>query len=222
MLKFDAGFAWQKDRTKMFNLHAFLMLTGFIFFNGQAMLIYKTFLCCKKIYNKITHTIFFVLSTSLITFGMIIGIQAQHMTPLDLPATHFYSIHSWIGLVTVGLFGLQFIFGFISFLVLLCCEKATAGYRTKVLPTHQTMGLVIYSLAVAACLTGLLQTARSRLSGQGDKPDYKQQSNPANPFLNAGLVINMVGACLIAAAIIMPYIIRNFTQRRNQASFSVN
>jgi hypothetical protein len=146
------------------------------------MLIYKTFLCCKKIYNKITHTIFFVLSTSLITFGLFVGIQAQHMSPLDLPAVQFYSLHSWVGLVTVGLFALQvkqlfksfnknlniffkfqFLFGFVSFLVLLCCEKATAGYRARVLPTHQTMGIIIYSLAVATCLTGLLQTARSRL-----------------------------------------------------------
>ncbi|XP_054166255.1 uncharacterized protein LOC128963762 isoform X2 [Oppia nitens] len=226
MLKFDKGFAWQHDRRKMFNLHAFLMLTGFIFMNGQAMLIYKTFLCCKKIYNKITHTIFFLLSISLITFGLIVGIQAQHMGQLDLPTQHFYSIHSWIGLATVGLFALQFLFGFVSFLVLLCCERATAGYRATVLPTHQTMGITIYMLAIAGCLTGLLQTALNRLSGpaplEPEKHDYKSIMNPMNPFLNPSMVINMVGACLIALAIIMPYIIRNFTQRRNVASFSVN
>lgn len=33
--KFDKGFAYQNDKRKMFNLHAFLMLTGFIFVNGQ-------------------------------------------------------------------------------------------------------------------------------------------------------------------------------------------
>lgn len=71
------------------------------------MLIYKTFLCCKKIYNKIAHTIFFLLSTSLITFGLFVGIQAQDQTGLGVKATHFYSIHSWIGLVAVGLFALQ-------------------------------------------------------------------------------------------------------------------
>jgi len=53
--------------------------------------------------------------------------------------------------------------GFVSYLVLLCCEKATAGYRARLLPTHVSMGLVIYGLAIAACLTGLIQTARSRL-----------------------------------------------------------
>lgn len=72
------------------------------------MLIYKTYLCCKKIYNKITHAIFFVLSISLVSFGMLVGIQAQHITSNpDQAAVHFYSLHSWIGLVTCGLFALQ-------------------------------------------------------------------------------------------------------------------
>ena len=40
IFKFDIGFAWQNDKRKMFNLHAFLMLTGFIFVNGQCMYSY--------------------------------------------------------------------------------------------------------------------------------------------------------------------------------------
>lgn len=71
------------------------------------MLIYKTYMCCKKIYNKILHAIFFVLSISLVSFGMLIAIQAQHSVPADQTAVHFYSLHSWIGLVTCGLFALQ-------------------------------------------------------------------------------------------------------------------
>lgn len=33
--KYDKGFAYQNDKRKMYNLHAFLMLSGFIFVNGQ-------------------------------------------------------------------------------------------------------------------------------------------------------------------------------------------
>lgn len=52
--------------------------------------------------------------------------------------------------------------------------------------------------------------------------NYKDITDPANPFLNASMVINMVGAAVILVAVVMPYIVRNFAQRRNQASFSVN
>jgi len=203
----DKGFAWQNDRGKMFNSHALLMLVGFIFLNGQAMLVYKSFQCCRRIYNKIVHTVIFVVSVSSITFGLLLGFQAQDMVGSSATAKHFYSLHSWIGLLTVGLFALQFVVGFISFLVLLCCEKGTARYRANLLPTHRTFGLIIFSLAASACVTGILQTARFRLSGKDGKPDYKDLNEWPT------LIINGVGACVIGLAVILPYIIRNTNQR---------
>ena len=38
---------------------------------------------------------------------MIVAIEGQHIAPPDQPAQHFYSIHSWMGLVTCALFALQ-------------------------------------------------------------------------------------------------------------------
>lgn len=113
--------------------------------------------------------------------------------------------------------------------MLLCCERGTARYRARFLPTHITFGVVIFLLATAGCLSGLLQTARSRLSGpsmtEPGKPDYKDMSlnEQYNVFLNAGLSINLVGGCLILLAVLIPYLVRNFTNNRpGSASFRVN
>lgn len=225
--KYDKGFAYQNDKRKMYNLHAFLMLTGFIFVNGQSILIYKTYLCCKKIYNKILHAFFFVISIGLVSFGFLIGFQAQSISSSpDQQVQHFYSLHSWIGLVACALFALQFLFGFITFLVLLCCDRSTAACRAKFLPTHITFGLIIFILAIAACLAGLLQTARSRLVGpsitEPGRADYRDMTvDDFNIFSNAGIVINLVGACLILLAILMPYLILNFNRNR-PSTFQVN
>lgn len=160
----DDGLAWQSDRKQQFNTHAALMLFGFIFLSGQAMLIHRSFQCCSKIYTKILHTILFVLATSAISLGLILAYTAQeNVGPNNKPIMHFYSLHAWCGLTTVALFVLQFVFGFVSFLILLCCDQATSNYRAALLPIHKTFGLIIFSLAIATCLTGLLQTARSRL-----------------------------------------------------------
>jgi cytochrome b561 len=160
----DDGLAWQSDRKQQFNTHAALMLFGFIFLSGQAMLIHRSFSCCSKIYTKILHTILFVLATSAISLGLILAYTAQeNVGANNKPIMHFYSLHAWCGLTTVGLFVFQFVFGFVSFLILLCCDQATANYRAALLPIHKTFGLIIFSLAIATCLTGLLQTARSRL-----------------------------------------------------------
>jgi len=207
IIQHEEGFAWTANRGKQFNLHSILMLTGFIFLNGQSMLIYKSFLCCKKIYNKILHCIVFVCSVSAITIGVVSAIQAQHNVPKGAQPSHFYSLHSWIGLAAIGLFALQFVVGFFSFLVLLCCDQATRGFRSRLLPTHVTFGLIIFHLASAACLTGILQTARYRLSGKDGHPAYKDFEEPT-------IVINAVGACIIALCILIPYIVRNCGQKR--------
>ncbi|XP_023236293.1 probable ascorbate-specific transmembrane electron transporter 1 [Centruroides sculpturatus] len=149
------GIAWEKNKTKQFNLHYILMIGGTIFLNGQAILVYKLFPCCKKIYGKVVHTIIFVMSVSSITVGLVSAIQARNN---DINPKHFYSIHSWIGLTTIGLFALQLLFGFFTFLVFLCCETATAKFRQRLLPTHITFGLIVFSLAIASCVTGLTET----------------------------------------------------------------
>ena len=74
---------------------------------AQAMLIYKLLDGCRKIYVKIFHCILFVLSTSAITIGIVAGIQGQDNVPPGSHAVHFYSLHAWVGLVTVALFALQ-------------------------------------------------------------------------------------------------------------------
>ncbi|RWS25797.1 putative transmembrane ascorbate ferrireductase 2-like isoform X1, partial [Leptotrombidium deliense] len=163
VLMHDKGFAWTNNRQAQWNLHGVLMLVGFIFMNGQALLMYKLLICIPKIYVKIIHTLIFLCSISAIAIGMISGIQAQASVPRSSVPKHFYSIHSWAGLVTCGLFALQFFVGFVSFLVLLCCDKATSGFRKKLLPTHVTFGLIIFSLGALSCITGIFQTARFRL-----------------------------------------------------------
>ena len=161
----DDGLGWLgAERKQQFNGHAALMLAGFVFLAGQAMLIHRSSQCCSQVYTKILHTILLVLATAAISLGLILAYSAQeNVGPGNKPIAHFYSLHAWCGLATCCLFLLQFLAGFVSFLLLLCCHQATASFRARLLPIHRTFGLIIFSLAVATSLMGLLQTARSRL-----------------------------------------------------------
>ncbi|XP_013777779.2 cytochrome b ascorbate-dependent protein 3-like [Limulus polyphemus] len=168
------------------------------------MLVYRIFFCCKKIYNKVLHTIVFVLAISAITIGMMSAIQAHNNSP---EPKHFYSLHSWIGLATMGLYALQFIVGFVSFLVLLCCDATTTKFRQQLLPTHKTFGVIIFSMAVAACVTGLTQSARYRLSGKDGKLNYADLPEQA-------IVINVLGITMIALGILLTYLTHNIGIKR--------
>ena len=57
------------------------------------------------------------------------------------------------------LFFLQFIVGFFSFLLLLCCESATASFRAALVPIHSTFGITTFVMAVATSCTGLIEKA---------------------------------------------------------------
>ncbi|XP_067132351.1 plasma membrane ascorbate-dependent reductase CYBRD1-like, partial [Centruroides vittatus] len=94
----------------------------------------------------------------------------------------------------------QLLFGFFTFLVFLCCETATAKFRQRLLPTHITFGLIVFSLAIASCVTGLTETTGRIL-------DYKH-------FPEEGIIVNTLGITLVALAIIIPYIVQNNSFKR--------
>ena len=54
---------------------------------------------------------------------------------------------------------MQYIAGFFSFLLLLCCESATASFRASLVPVHSAFGLTTFVLAVATACTGLTEKA---------------------------------------------------------------
>ena len=54
---------------------------------------------------------------------------------------------------------LQLVVGFVSFWVVLCCERATAGYRARMVPVHATFGVITFFLAIATALTGYTERA---------------------------------------------------------------
>ncbi|XP_076349144.1 uncharacterized protein LOC143246398 isoform X2 [Tachypleus tridentatus] len=202
IIHYCGGVAWTQDVSKQLNLHYILMIGGFIFFNGQAILAYRCFACCKKIYTKVIHSTFFVLTISSVTAGLMSSIKAHE----DAGDKHFYSLHSWVGLATMGMFALQFMVGFVSFLVFLCCDNATVKFRQRLLPTHITFGLIVFGMAIVTCLTGLMQTARHKLSGEGKSESYEDLTEHA-------LVINVLGVSILALGILIPFLIRNNTFR---------
>lgn len=68
-------------------------------------------------------------------------------------------LHIILNFILFDFVCLQFVFGFFSFLILLCCEGATAAFRASMVPIHASFGLTTFMLAIATCLTGLTEKA---------------------------------------------------------------
>ncbi|XP_060528493.1 plasma membrane ascorbate-dependent reductase CYBRD1 isoform X2 [Cylas formicarius] len=197
VIQYRQGFAWRDDPVKQFNLHPVLMVAGFITFSGFSVLLYRICRCCRRIYVKLLHTVFHALAIPCVAIGFLAVLDSHNLKQPPIP--NFYSLHSWIGLVTMGLFAIQFVVGFFSFLILLCCEGATAGFRAALVPIHASFGLTTFMLAIAACVSGLTEKALFTL---GDS--YSQ-------WIDEGIVINTLGVCLIALGILVSFAVRSPT-----------
>lgn len=68
-----------------------------------AVLLYRICRCFRRIYVKLLHAIFHALAFPCIVIGFLAVLDYHNKKGIN----NFYSLHSWIGLTAMGLFGIQ-------------------------------------------------------------------------------------------------------------------
>ena len=71
-----------------------------------AMLTYRQWRCCNHSTIKLVHTLYHIMAIPCIAVGLIAAFDF-HNNRKPTPIPNLYSLHSWMGLFTVGLYGLQ-------------------------------------------------------------------------------------------------------------------
>lgn len=86
----------------------FLIFLNFILF--PAILLYRLCRCLKHIYVKLVHMLFHACAIPCIALGFLAVFDSHNLS--EPPKPNFYSLHTWLGFVTMGMFVMQFIVGF--------------------------------------------------------------------------------------------------------------
>lgn len=99
-----------------------------LFYLTTALLSYRSFGCCRHIYRKLFHTVsalvflepahinlnyfcwknvqvFHILAVPAVVMGFITVLDSRNLS--IPPKVNFYTLHSWMGLTTMGLFAIQ-------------------------------------------------------------------------------------------------------------------
>ncbi|WOL06063.1 putative ascorbate-specific transmembrane electron transporter 1 [Canna indica] len=148
-IHFRGGLAFaSSNKSLIFNIHPVFMLIGFIILGGEAIMSYKTLPWSHEV-NKAIHLSFHAIALVL---GAV-GIYAAFKFHNESGIANLYSLHSWVGLGTICLYGLQWIFGFMTFFF----PRASPRVRSKSLPWHVLFGLFVYILAVVSAELGFLE-----------------------------------------------------------------
>ncbi|XP_025204829.1 cytochrome b561-like isoform X2 [Melanaphis sacchari] len=147
ILNFRGGFGFS-DAKIIFNWHPLLMTIGFIYLFANSILHYRTFRNYNKRDLKNHHAI---IHGCVIVFVLLAGwaSYASHIYS-NPPIPNFYSLHSWLGIVTILMFLSQFVSGFVSFMY----PGIAAQYREAVMPYHIFFGVFNFILAVVTSILG--------------------------------------------------------------------
>lgn len=177
------GYAWDGSG-KQFNWHPVLMILGMVYFLGNSMVIYRVFSTGNKLALKIAHTVLHGGSMLFIILALVAVFEFHNQN--NIP--NMYSLHSWVGMATVVLFFLQFVAGFLAYLLPMCPQE----YRAAMMPMHRFMGSLIFILVVVTVITGinekLIFTGKPPKAAYSELPDF-------------AVVGNMIGVSVILYAV---------------------
>ncbi|XP_042504565.1 probable ascorbate-specific transmembrane electron transporter 1 [Macadamia integrifolia] len=148
-IHYRGGLAFEAtNKSLIFNIHPVLMLIGFIILGGEAIISYKAFPLSKEV-KKVVHL---TLHFFALILG-IVGVYAAFKYHNESSIANLYSLHSWIGIGVICLYGIQWIFGFVLFFY----PGGVAAVRAESLPWHVFFGLFVHILAIATAILGFLE-----------------------------------------------------------------
>ncbi|KAJ4710145.1 Transmembrane ascorbate ferrireductase 1 [Melia azedarach] len=136
------------DKLKIFNVHPLLMIIGFVLIGGEAIMAYKTIPGTRRA-QKATHFILHLIALASGILGVYVIFKFHH----EAGIRNMYTLHSWLGMITICLYGLQWLLAFFSYVF----PGAKMSVRAAYLPWHSFFGLVIFFLAICTAETGIVQ-----------------------------------------------------------------
>ncbi|XP_064183231.1 plasma membrane ascorbate-dependent reductase CYBRD1 [Anguilla rostrata] len=189
VLYFKEGLAWDGGLAE-FNWHPVLIVTGFVFIQGIAILVYRLPWTwkCSKLMMKLIHAGLNILAFVFAVVSVVAVFDFHNAA--DIP--NMYSLHSWVGLAAVILYGLQIALGLCVYLV----PITPGSLRAAFMPVHVYSGLLIFTSVIATALMGITEKLIFGLKN----PKYKD-SPPEATFVNVlGVLIMLFGALVIRIA----------------------
>ncbi|XP_013391599.1 putative cytochrome b561 [Lingula anatina] len=188
LYKYQKGFAWTENPQVEFNYHPLFMVIGLVFLYGEGILVYRVFRNQRKIYIKVVHASVQAIAVIFIIVGLKAVFDSHNLVQYKI--ANLYSIHSWLGLATIILFGLQYIFGFVAFMY----PKLGQNGREMLMPLHRYWGVAVYGLAIATSLMGMVEKIIFSVE------DYSKKGKEA-------VLVNFICLVMVSAGLCVVYLV---------------
>ncbi|XP_028993719.1 plasma membrane ascorbate-dependent reductase CYBRD1 [Betta splendens] len=186
VLYYKEGLGWDGGLTE-FNWHPVLIVIGFIFLQGIAIIVYRLPWTwrCSKLMMKFIHAGLNLLALIFAVISLVAVFDFHNAAAIP----NMYSLHSWLGLAVVILYSTQLVLGVGVFLI----PVTPVSWRAVLMPLHVYSGLLLFTSTIAVALMGITEKLIFGLSN----PKYKD-SPPEALFVNVlGVLLVLYGALVV-------------------------
>ncbi|CAI4230401.1 unnamed protein product [Auanema sp. JU1783] len=156
---YEDGFAWTDYPDREFHYHPTFMVMGMVFLYGESLIVYRVFRNERKKFSKTLHVALhsMVLVFMLIALKAVFDFHNLHKDPQGnpKPIPNMMSLHSWIGMIVVVVYCLQYFVGFVTFFA----PGLSIPMRQIIMPFHQLFGLVLFLVVSIVVGSGISERA---------------------------------------------------------------
>ncbi|RZF47236.1 hypothetical protein LSTR_LSTR004945 [Laodelphax striatellus] len=186
------GFAWSVPAAR-FNWHPLFMTIGMVFLFANSIMVYRGLRNMRKKQLKLLHAGIHSAILLLIIIAQVAVISFHN--ELNIP--NFYSLHSWVGILTMLIFFFQWALGLVAFLF----PGLSAPIRAAMMPYHIYFGLTAFALAIATCLMGLTEKVFFVVKNYASLP-------------GEGVLVNIIGLLFVIFGILVVYMVTHIGYKR--------
>jgi len=195
---FRHGFTWGYNFGVEFNWHPFLMTIGPVVLQADAILTFRAFRDSKKNSLKILHGAFHIGAIILTIIGLIPAMDLHNYGAA--PRAHLYTLHSWVGVIAIILYIIQWILGLVTYLK----PGLSVQFKTSLMPYHTFIGHIILGISVGTAVIGLNTKAIYTLGTIYSTHSWE------------GTLINVIGVLLVLFECLILYVSTNPRYKRHQ------
>jgi Eukaryotic cytochrome b561 len=123
-------------------VHAVLMIFAMCFCYSHALVSYRVYHFLGHTAAKVIHGCWHVLTFAIMMAAIVLIIQFHN----EVGMGHLFSFHSWMGIVTLGLYSQNWVLGVVSFAL---PNVVSPAWKKQYMPSHRFLGIMgAFSAAV--------------------------------------------------------------------------
>lgn len=195
--------------TSDFGKHYTYMTGGFFFGQVVAVSVWGFFSAENRIYAKIAH----IICQSIAAACMIVALYHIIDAKDDAEVPHLTSMHSWLGVVAVSVYGLTYIWGTVMNVLNICLPDSIIHKAIPMGAIHRMLGLIAFGVTMVAVETGIMNATGN---GACNYSTYDGQqgidSNPADNYPDIPYkcrIVNGLGITVLIATIFVYVAVAN-------------